>query len=80
MDNTRVENAIQPFVVGRKNWVFSNTQLGQVLCSTRLLSLPVQMVSMWRIIFTGCWFSKIPLLGMEDLTVMITVNAAYINK
>lgn len=43
MDNTRVENAIQPFVVGRKNWVFSNTQLGQVLCgSARLLSLPVQ--------------------------------------
>ena len=28
MDNNRAENAIRPFVVGRKNWLFSNTQNG----------------------------------------------------
>ena len=27
-DNNRVENAIRPFVVGRKNWLFSNTAKG----------------------------------------------------
>lgn len=27
-DNNRVENAIRPFVVGRKNWLFSNTPRG----------------------------------------------------
>jgi transposase len=27
-DNNFVENAIRPFVVGRKNWLFSNTPLG----------------------------------------------------
>ena len=27
-DNNGVENAIRPFVVGRKNWLFSNTQSG----------------------------------------------------
>jgi len=27
-DNNAVENAIRPFVVGRKNWLFSNTPLG----------------------------------------------------
>ena len=28
MDNNRVENAIRPFVVGRKNWLFSDTPAG----------------------------------------------------
>ena len=27
-DNNRLENAIRPFVVGRKNWLFSNTPRG----------------------------------------------------
>jgi len=27
-DTNAVENAIRPFVVGRKNWLFSNTPLG----------------------------------------------------
>jgi transposase len=28
MDNNRIENAIRPFVVGRKNWMFSDTVKG----------------------------------------------------
>ena len=28
LDNNKVENAIRPFVLGRKNWLFNNTQLG----------------------------------------------------
>jgi len=28
IDNNRVENAIRPFVVGRKNWLFSDTPQG----------------------------------------------------
>ena len=28
IDNNRCENAIRPFVVGRKNWLFSNTPAG----------------------------------------------------
>lgn len=28
IDNNRAENAVRPFVVGRKNWLFSNTQNG----------------------------------------------------
>lgn len=27
-DTNRVENAIRPFVIGRKNWLFNNTELG----------------------------------------------------
>ena len=28
IDNNRAERAIKPFVIGRKNWLFSNTQSG----------------------------------------------------
>lgn len=28
IDNNRAENAIRPFTVGRKNWLFNNTECG----------------------------------------------------
>ncbi len=28
IDNNRAERAIKPFVIGRKNWLFSNTENG----------------------------------------------------
>ncbi len=28
IDNNRAENAIRPFVIGRKNWLFANSQAG----------------------------------------------------
>lgn len=28
IDNNRAERAIKPFVIGRKNWLFSNTRSG----------------------------------------------------
>jgi len=40
MDNNRAENAIRPFVVGRKNWLFSNSQNG-VMASALIYSLAV---------------------------------------
>lgn len=38
LDNNRCENAIRPFVVGRKNWLFSDTQAGAT-ASANLYSL-----------------------------------------
>ena len=38
IDNNATENAIRPFVVGRKNWLFSNTGNGAV-ASSRLYSI-----------------------------------------
>ena len=38
MDNNLAENAIRPFVVGRKNWLFNDTPAGAV-ASARLYSL-----------------------------------------
>jgi transposase len=38
LDNNRCENAIRPFVIGRKNWLFSDTQAG-AQASANLYSL-----------------------------------------
>lgn len=38
IDNNRAENAIRPFTVGRKNWLFSNTSRG-ARCSAILYSI-----------------------------------------
>lgn len=38
IDNNRAENAIRPFTVGRKNWLFSNSQAG-AKASANLYSL-----------------------------------------
>src|SRR3990167_5979213 len=38
IDNNRAENAIRPFVIGRKNWLFSDTPKGADRKSTRLNS------------------------------------------
>lgn len=38
LDNNRAENAIRPFVIGRKNWLFCDTQAG-ASASARMYSL-----------------------------------------
>ncbi len=38
IDNNRAENAIRPFAVGRKNWLFNNTAHGAE-CSAALYSI-----------------------------------------
>ena len=38
IDNNRTENAIRPFAVGRKNWMYSNTTHGAT-CSAALYSI-----------------------------------------
>ena len=38
IDNNRAENAIRPFTIGRKNWLFSNTANG-AKCSAALYSV-----------------------------------------
>ena len=38
MDNNRAENTIRPFVIGRKNWLFANSQAG-ARASANLYSL-----------------------------------------
>ena len=38
IDNNRAENSIRPFVIGRKNWLFSTSQSGAI-SSANLYSL-----------------------------------------
>lgn len=56
IDNNRAENAIRPFVVGRKNWLFSNTQNG-ARASALIYSLAVTACANGLNVedfFTGC--------------------------
>lgn len=34
LDNTRSERSVKPFVIGRKNWLFSNTPRGATASAT----------------------------------------------
>ena len=55
-DNNRAENAIRPVVVGRKNWLFSNTQNG-ARASALIYSLAVTACANGLNVedfFTGC--------------------------
>lgn len=38
IDNNRAKNAIRPFTIGRKNWLFNNTERG-AKCSALLYSI-----------------------------------------
>ena len=71
IDNNRAENAIRPFVVGRKNWLFSNTQNG-ARASALIYSLAVTACANGMNVeqyFTGCLLLMCRLcLGMNDIT------------
>ncbi|WP_085283376.1 IS66 family transposase [Colwellia chukchiensis] len=41
MDNNRAERAVKPFVIGRKNWLFSNTE--RDVKASAVLSLVLNM-------------------------------------
>ena len=75
IDNNVVENAIRPFVIGRKSWLFSNSQRGAV-ASANLYSLietakanaqePYQYLS-WL-------FERLPTTAVEDYETLMPWN------
>ena len=67
LSNNRAENAIRPFAVGRKNWLFSDTVTGaqasaalySLVLSAKENNLPVEY-------YLDDVFSKLPLLLKEE--------------
>lgn len=61
IDNNPAENAIRPFVIGRKNWLFSNSQKGAI-ASANLYSLIETAKANYREPYQYlCWlFNKLP--------------------
>jgi transposase len=65
-DNNRAENAIRPFVVGRKNWLFSDTQRGAHASATLYSLIETAKVNKiepyWYLRYL---FEKIPRTGTD---------------
>ena len=77
-DNNAVENAIRPFVIGRKNWMFSNTPRG-AKSSAVLYSLvesaknnQLNVYNYLRYIFTKLPYAETP----EDIQKLLPCNLA----
>lgn len=47
IDNNRAENAIRPFAVGRKNWLFNNTERGENAARFCIRSFPQLRLTDW---------------------------------
>lgn len=70
ISNNQVENAIRPLVVGRKNWLFSDTPEGAEASAIvySLIETAKPMVSMWNgICCTSSLYCRIALLPIQWL-------------
>ena len=78
-DNNAVERAIRPFVIGRKNWLFSNTPRG-ACASARMYSLieSAKANSLEPYAYLRYLFSKLP--GTKDADSMKKLLPCYIEK
>lgn len=77
LDNNRTENAIRPFVIGRKNWLFSNSQAG-ARASANLYSLietakanGVEPYAYLKVIFTELPKAQ----SVEDIDALLPWNS-----
>lgn len=68
IDNNLAENAIRPFVIGRKNWLFSNSQKG-AKASANLYSLIETSKANYQEPYRYlCWlFNKLPETSLENM-------------
>uniref|UniRef100_UPI0010568141 IS66 family transposase n=1 Tax=Marinomonas flavescens TaxID=2529379 RepID=UPI0010568141 len=67
IDNNRAERAIKPFVIGRKNWLFSNT--GNGARSSAMLCSIIETAKANGLIpydYLVMLFEKLPLLADES--------------
>jgi transposase len=79
-DNNRAENAIRPFVIGRKNWLFSDTPRGAnasaVLYSLIETAKANKVEPYWYLRYI---FEKLPRVG-SDLKDFKTLLPQYLDK
>jgi len=67
LDNNWVENIIRPFVVGRKNWLFSGSPRGAM--ASAILYTPVENAKAKGIDpywYLCCLFNRLPLVGDNE--------------
>lgn len=76
IDNNAAENAIRPFVIGRKNWLFSNSQRGAT-ASANLYSLIETAKANGRepYAYLSWLFDKLPDSDPQDIESLMPWNA-----
>lgn len=77
LDNNRCENAIRPFVVGRKGWLFSDTVKGAI-ASANLFSLveTAKANGLEPHAYLSHVFERLPhAKGLEDFEALLPWNA-----
>jgi transposase len=73
IDNNRAENAIRPFVIGRKNWLFANSQAG-AHASANLYSLieTAKANEVEPYAYLKCVFTRLPQVkSLEDIDALL---------
>lgn len=75
IDNNLAENAIRPFVIGRKNWLFSNSQRGAT-ASANLYSLIETAKSNGKepYSYLSWLFAKLPSADLQDVESLMPWN------
>jgi hypothetical protein len=79
LDNNRCENAIRPFVVGRKGWLFSDTVKGAI-ASANLFSLveTAKANGLEPHAYLSHVFERLPhAKGLEDFEALLPWNANW---
>lgn len=74
-DNNRAERAIKPFVIGRKNWLFSNTRSG-AKASAILYSLveTAKANDLQPVVYLQALFEQLPHTSAADIDTLSLWN------
>jgi len=75
IDNNVAENAIRPFVIGRKNWLFSNSQKGAVASASLYSLIETAKANAQEPYQYLCWlFERLPTTAPEDYEKLMPWN------
>ena len=76
IDNNRIENAIRPVALGRKNFLFSNTPRGAKASATLYSLLATAKVHGWNVFdYLKTLFEELPKYGQaDDLDLLLPWN------
>ena len=75
IDNNVAENAIRPFVIGRKNWLFSNSQKGATASASLYSLIETAKANAQEPYQYLCWlFERLPSTASEDYEKLMPWN------
>jgi len=78
IDNNLAENAIRPFVIGRKNWLFSNSQKGAKASANLYSLIETAKANYQEPYHYLCWlFNKLPETAPDNMESLAPRNMPF---